>query len=425
MLAPEMGTGKSMIAISLLKFWESKKTLIVCPHTVIGVWPNQFKKHSLDTHDILLLEKDSVEKRGFALAHFLKFKKKKQVVVVNYDSFWMGKLRGEILDGQFDAVIFDECHRLKTPGGKASLFASHLCKKIPKRLGLSGTPMPHSPRDIYAQGRAIAPEVFGRSKTGFELQYCIKGGYGNHQVLGYKNQDEFKINLDSFCFRVSKEEALDLPEQVHVTLPFHMEGNIREIYKQLERDFYIQLNNGEVTASNALVKLLRLQQITSGFVKDDNGNEIIIGDGKVRLLLTLLNDIPPTIPVVVFCRFKKDLAVVRDIAVKTGRNHGEVSGSFNDLKRDATMPEDIYLLGVQMQSGGVGIDLSRAHIAVFYSVTLSRGEYEQCLSRLHRPPQINKVTFYHLVARQSVDEKIYRAFERGRDVIEAILNREV
>jgi len=337
----------------------------------------------------------------------------------------MGKLRGEILDGNFDAVIFDECHRLKTPGGKASLFASHLCKRIPKRLGLSGTPMPHSPRDIYAQGRAIAPDVFGKSKIAFELQYCVKGGFGNYQILDYKNQDDFKRKLDSFCFRVTKEEALDLPEEVHVTLPFHMEGEIKDIYKQLERDFYIQLENGEVTASNALVKLLRLQQITSGFVKDDNGNEIIIGDGKVRLLLSLLSDIPSTTPVVVFCRFKKDLSIVRDVAGKTGRKHGEVSGSFNDLNPDATMPANINLLGVQMQSGGVGIDLSRAHIAVFYSVTLSRGEYEQCLSRLHRPPQINKVTFYHLVARQSVDEKIYRAFERGRDVIEAILNREV
>ena len=63
LLAPEMGTGKSMIAISLLKYWESKKVLIVCPHTVIGVWPNQFNKHSLDVFDILLLEKDSRKKR--------------------------------------------------------------------------------------------------------------------------------------------------------------------------------------------------------------------------------------------------------------------------------------------------------------------------------------------------------------------------
>jgi len=334
-------------------------------------------------------------------------------------------MRGEIMDGQFDSIIFDECQNLKTAGGKASRFAANICKRIPKRLGLSGTPMPHSPRDIYAQGRALCPEVFGTSKTSFELQYCIKGGYQNYQVIGYKDQDVFKRKLDSFMFRVSKAEALDLPEEVHITLPFSLEGQIKDIYKTMEREFYIQLDQGEVTASNALVKLLRLQQITSGFVKNDDGKEVLIGDAKARMLCNLLENIPANIPVVVFCRFKKDIQVIKDMAEKWGRVYGEISGDRKDLTEDATMPDDITLMAVQIQSGNAGIDLTRSNIGVFYSTTLSRGEYEQCLARLHRPPQINKVTFYHLTARNSVDEKIYRAFERGLNIVNAILNREV
>lgn len=425
LLAPDMGCGKSMIAIALQKHWERKRVLIVCQNAFVGVWPREFKRHSVDEYRILTLNTKSVEQRGEQLRAFLKETTRKLAVVTLYESFWMGRMRGEILDGDFDSIIFDECQNLKTAGGKASRFAATLCKRIPKRLGLSGTPMPHSPRDIYAQGRALCPEVFGTSKTSFELQYCIKGGYQNYQVVGYKNQDEFKRNLDSFMFRVTKDEALDLPEEVHITLPFVMEGKIKEIYKTMEREFYIQLDLGEVTAANALVKLLRLQQITSGFVKDDNGKEIIVGDGKVKLLYDLLENIPATTPIVVFCRFKKDIQVIKDMAAKWGRVYGEISGDRKDLTDEATMPKDITLMAVQIQSGNAGIDLSRSSTGIFYSPTLSRGEYEQCLSRLHRPPQINKVTFYHLTARHSVDEKIYRAFERGKNVVDAILNREV
>lgn len=425
LLAPDMGCGKSMIAIALQKYWERRRILIVCQNAFVGVWPREFKRHSLDEYQILTLNTKSVEDRGERLRNFLKKTSDKLVVITLYESFWMGRMRGEIMAGEFDSIIFDECQNLKTPGGKASRFASSICKKIPKRLGLSGTPMPHSPRDIYAQGRALCPEVYGTSKTSFELQYCIKGGFQNYQVIGYKNQDEFKRKLDSFMYRVTKDEALDLPEEVHITLPFVMKGEIRDIYRQMEKEFYIQLDQGEVTAANALVKLLRLQQITSGFVKNDEGKEILIGDGKMRLLYDLLENIPGGIPVVVFCRFKKDIQVIKDMAEKWGRNYGEISGARKDLTPEATMPKNITLMAVQIQSGSSGIDLSRSNIGVFYSPTLSRGEYEQCLSRLHRPPQINKVTFYHLTARNSVDEKIYRAFEKGKDVVNAILNREV
>ncbi len=425
LLAPDMGTGKSMIAIALQQYWESKKILIICPKAGIGVWPREFKKHSIYEYKILTLDSGTVEDRGCRLNEFLRTEKDNKVAVINYDSFWIGKVRGEILDGNFDSVIFDECHRLKSAGGKASRFASYLCKTIPKRLGLSGTPMPHSPRDIYAQARSICPEIFGTSKTSFELQYCIKGGFGNYQVLGYQNQDDFKRKLDQFMFQVSKEEALDLPEQINVALPFSLEGEIKDIYKKLNRDFYIELDRGEVTASNALVKLLRLQQITSGFVKDDDGKHIIIGNGKIMLLMDVLSDIPASIPVIVFCRFKKDIEMVKDVAKKTGRIYGEISGARKDLTCEATMPKNITLMAVQMGAGSESIDLTRASIGIIYSPTLSRGEYEQCLARLHRPPQINKVTFYHLIARNTVDEKIYRAFEKGKNIVESILNREV
>ena len=85
------------------------------------------------------------------------------------------------------------------------------------------------------------------------------------------------------------------------------------------------------------------------------------------------------------------------------------------------MPENIEVMAVQIQAGGVGIDLTRASIAVYYSFGFSLGDHLQSLARLHRPGQRHPVTFYHLIAQGTVDEKVFRALQERREVISNIL----
>ena len=428
MLALEMGCGKSLVTLALLNHWDCQRILIVCPLSVVGVWNREFDRHVPGDFVVHPLNKGTVTKRMNEMKSFVRLAKARgaaAVVTINYDSYWRAPMRAAIEGLGFDAVVYDECHRLKTAGGKSSVFASKLRDIIPKRLGLTGTPMPHSPRDIYAQFRALDTSVFGKSKNRFELKYCIKGGYQGHQIVGYQNQDEMKKNLDKLSIRVTKEEALDLPEQTHVQREFSLGSDCLEKYKSMESNFFAEVETGEVNAANAMVKLLRLQQITSGFLKDDDGNTAQLGDGKKDLLAAILEDIPVEKPVVVFCRFRQDLEAVRDVAHQLGRVHGEISGSQRDLTDHSTMPDSIQMMGVQIQSGGVGIDLTAASIAVYYSIGFSLGDFDQSLSRLHRPGQRHPVTFYHLVATDTVDVKVYKALEQRKNVVDAILNMEV
>ena len=78
--------------------------------------------------------------------------------------------------------------------------------------------------------------------------------------------------------------------------------------------------------------------------------------------------------------------------------------------------------GEGQQAGGVGIDLTRACYAFWYSLGYSLGEYQQANARINRPGQQNKTTIYHLVATGTVDELVYRALERREDVIENVLS---
>jgi SWI/SNF-related matrix-associated actin-dependent regulator 1 of chromatin subfamily A len=75
-----------------------------------------------------------------------------------------------------------------------------------------------------------------------------------------------------------------------------------------------------------------------------------------------------------------------------------------------------------MQAGGAGIDLSRASTAIYFSVGFSLGDYKQSQSRLHRPGQRNNVTYVHLVASNTVDEKVYTALKRRENIVESILS---
>lgn len=424
LLAMDMGTGKSMTAVALALHWGCKKILILCPLSVVNVWPREFGRHSLDKYRVMPLNKGSVVEKTDRANSFMKvsdIKGQPCVVVVNYESAWREPFRSFALKAGFDLLIMDESHRIKSAGGSASRFCYLLGKKTGRKLGLTGTPAPHSPLDLYGQFRAIDSDIFGFSFTRFKKRYAQMGGYLGYQVLGYKNKEEMNFKYKSITFEVSKEEALDLPEVTHIDIPCELNSKAMKVYQSLESNFYAEVDSGEITAPNCLVKLLRLQQITSGHITNDEGEVNEIDNSKAKALEDLLEDTPPDQCTVVFCRFRKDLDKVQEIADRLGKKYGEVSGTRKDLTDNATIPDKIQILGVQLQSGGVGIDLTKAQTGVYYSIGFSLGDYLQSVARLHRPGQDAHVTFYHLVADKTIDRKVYRALQNKQDVVNSIL----
>ena len=247
------------------------------------------------------------------------------------------------------------------------------------------------------------------------------GGFQNHQIIGWRNQVEMKEKFDSVAITIKKEDALDLPEINHVDIPVILSKKARGIYELINSEFWALVDEGHITASNALVKLLKLQQITGGFIKDDDEKINLIDEAKNLGLKDLLSDCNK--PAVVFCRFRQDIQNIRKVCEELKLKHGEVSGEVKDLD-EARFPKDKEVLIVQIQAGGVGIDLSRASIGIYYSMGFNLGDYLQSQARLHRPGQRHNVTFYHLVATKTVDEKVYKALQARADVIESILGGE-
>ena len=432
MLDFDMGTGKTRIVIdAMFELSEVRLVLVLCPKAVVPVWRTNLEKFAMKKEwDCWDLQSGTVTRKAESLRKFLGAYKTptcRRFVVVNYESAWRADLGKLLQTTVWDAVVLDESHRVKAAGSKISRFVAKLGRYTARRLCLSGTPMAHSPLDVYGQYRFLDPKIFGTNYGNFLQQYAILGGPEKRFVVGYKNQQELITKFRSIavtCRMSDVRERLKLPEVLpdvvhHVDLP----PASRKILRGLERDMIAACEAGVVVANNVLVKLLRCLQLTSGFCMTESApgapEEVTeLNHAKAEMLASILEDVGAD-PVVVFATFRHDLDTIRDVAQKVGREAYELSGRVNELEA-WQMTEGGAVLVVQIQAGAEGVDMTRANHAVYFSLPHSLALYNQSRARLYRPGQTRPVSFMHIIAAGTVDEGVYRALERKEDIIEGI-----
>lgn len=437
-LAFEMGCGKSKSAIDMANGWDARKVLIICPKKVIEVWPEQFDIHSAAEFKLFAPTRGTVARKAMELQQAMQLadvSNQRIAAVFNYDAFWRPPLGptyiknkiknlGVLMNYDWDLLILDECHRTKSPGGRASWGAARIASKAKRRLALSGTPMPSSIIDVYAQYRALDSSIFGRSFQLFRKRYCVMGGFENKQVVAFINVEDLNQKFYSIAYRVKAVDVLDLPEVQHIARSCELDEKTMKLYRELEEEFIAEVQDAraagaEISVDNALVKLLRLAQLAGGFAKLDDGRELIVDNSKIELCTELLEDLPHDEPVVIFTRFVNELERIKSAAKAIGRSCAEVSGRFNQL---ADWKANKYnTLVAQIQAGGEGIDLTRARYCIYFSVGFSLGQYLQSLARTHRPGQTRKVFYYHLIAKNTVDVKVWYALKNRKKVIDEVL----
>lgn len=427
MMSMGMGTGKSYTLISyLLNEPKLKTCLILCPSAVLGVWRGQFAEYAPEV-PILILDPDvgnGKEKVKLADRWLANEFDGLRVVVCNFESARIEPLKTWFLKRRWDVSVLDESHRCKDPTGVTGKFTEKLRNVSARRICLTGTPMPHSPADIFSQYRFLNPNLLGTSFVRFKRRYAIAGFF--NEVIGWRRKEELSRIFHSAAYEVSSD-VLDLPSVQHIEREFTLPKESLAIYKALWLEMVAEVKGGACSVDNALVKLIRAQQITSGFLPlDQNTGEDVqqvaeLNTAKADLLAEILKDIAPSETVVVFAKHTRDLRAIEATAEKLGRVYGEVSGSRNDLTSAAKIPEGIQVFGAQIKSGGVGVDFTRSCFAVLYSIDFSLGNYDQMLARLVRPGQKRPVVFVKLIAKGTVDRRIYNALQERREVVESVV----
>jgi SNF2 family DNA or RNA helicase len=439
-LAWGMGSGKTLAGVRVAM--EHDVVVVLCPQSVGPSWARHFAKADPGRAVVAAWEGD-----GRSRAQAIVEARGRVAVVVNYDSSWRPAVSSAIesLPLARGCIIADEAHRLKSPGSKQSRWAHRLARKFPdaRRLCLSGTPLPHTPLDAYGQFRFLDESVFGTSYAAFRSRFAIPHPKFPQSSIGFQNQDVLAAKMAALTHSVSTDAVMSLPAEQHTTIEVPLGPAASKFYAALAKTFCAELDSGEtVTAANALVKLLRLQQACSGHtaIRHDDGSveKFLLDPGDVtakgEALGDWLSDVPEHEPVVVFCKFAEDLRQTRLAAKRAGRNCLELSGAVRgtaelDAWQRASGGE---VLAVQIQSGGAGVDLSRSSIVAYLSLGHSLGEFEQSVARTRRYGQrAARCLYYHFVATlpwqrssvrrpSSADELVYDALRDKKQVIECV-----
>lgn len=226
---------------------------------------------------------------------------------------------------------------------------------------------------------------------------------------------DFLKKMYSVAFKVTKQECLNLPDITEELRMVEFEPNSVKMYRKLEKESYLEIEQSEVSAANVLTKLLRLCQLTGGTLNDDEGNSRKISRAKLNALEDIIDSIMQTSQkLVVMARFVPEIKDIQALLEKNGigyamscygvRDRGEEARRFQE---DA----DCRIFIGQIQSTAMGITLTSASTTVFYSFNYSMSSFKQEKARIHRVSQKNDCHYIYLTAKNTIDSRILKALQ--------------
>lgn len=434
----EMGCGKTLTAIAIAgagyQMGKVERLLIVAPTSVVAVWPKELQEYAKFkyTCKTLLGEK---KQRIKQIDDLLKFPfKALKVAVINYESTWRPEILEKLKEFDADMVIADESQRIKTYDAAQSKAMHELGDQARYKLILSGTPVQTAAIDIWSQYRFLDKTVFGDNFFKFRGRYAIMGGYGNKKIVGYKDLEGLIKKEHGIAFRVTKDEALDLPEQTFETRKIQFSQKEKNLYERIKKDSYAELDGGgHITATTVLTRLLRLQQLAGGFlVQDDAQKPQLVSRAKLDALADIIEDyvIGSGKKLVIFARFIAEVKAIMELAGKVLPKELKQVAIYGDIKKEdrgdivkqfQEDPNTVLFIG-QIDTAGTGITLTAADTCVYYSKNFNYATYSQSLSRIHRIGQRNCCTYIDLEIEGTIDELISKALSRKEDMAKTVVD---
>lgn len=437
----DMGSGKTKIMIDCIINRSFTFVLIIGTKKSCDVWEKEFNIHA-DIEKFLVKNLSGISTKNkvtMISETILRAKDKRLPVIllINYEAVWRDPLKKFLYSMNYDAIILDESHKIKTPSSKVNKCISTLGRRSKCRYILSGTPTPETPIDIYGQYKFLDPTIFGTNFYKFRQRFenidareTIRRGY---IVLDkkepYTNLDILKKEVYQCAFYA--ESSVDLPKVTHIFFDQYLSEEAQKIYKELDKEGIYEDDEGITETNNILAKYTRLQQLLSGYliVEDETFTKLYTVEkdtSKCEAMEYILENIPKDEKIVIFAKYRKDFDNIKSVCKKLDRVYGEISGKCDDYQK--WKDGKINVVAVQYNSGSESISLVEARYCIYYSHTFSYGQYKQSIKRTHRPGQKNPVTYYHIISKvkgkETVDDKIKKALAMKQSLSQYILKTE-
>jgi hypothetical protein len=361
-------------------------------------------------------------------------------------------LLAAVTDFDPDLVVIDEMHKIKSVSSNSSRLAARIGNRVPRRIGLTGTVIPHSPLDVYAQWRFIDPKAFGRVQPDgtrrtatfahFKEDYAQMGGYMGHEVVGFKNLDRLEEIMAERSAVAIKSECLDLPETSDVIVPVNLSPKELKAYEDMRSKLQVEFreeddakadgakSDGAATAMSRLTRAIRLRQITAGHLPDDGGQLREVGRSKAKTIASIVHDtLADEKRIVVFGAFRAELKAIAEELERPGTTVLTITGDTPPEARLAMRQrfgadsEERLVIVAQIRTLSVAVnELVTAQNAIFASLPWQRDDIVQARDRLNRLGQRGSTTFWYALAPNTIDEVVYQAYQDRTDLEKALMN---
>jgi len=408
------GLGKTLttlLAITLLKQrGVVNKALVVAPLRVAeAVWRQEVAKWEATCHLTTALIHGP--KKADALAMDV------DIHIINYEGLlWLTSQFGKDEPLPWDVVVFDELSKLKATNTRRHKELRKTIHKFPRRWGLTGTPAPNSLLELFGQMLIIDARVLGTNKWKFEQLWFDKP-FPQSYTLMPKPGAETAIAalLAPTCHRLSARDHLSMPEATRVFHQVALGAASMKTYEQLEKDLVIDLgmDDGIISAASAAALWGKLQQVAQGFLYDESGSAVRINTAKLEVLQDIVEEASGQ-PILVFYRFREDLALLEDAVVGLVKYSPGIEAAWNR--------GEIPVMAANPASAGHGLNLQAGgHIIVWYTMEPSLEKYIQGNGRLDRQGQTRPVVIHHLVASGTIDEGTVDVLEKRATIQSTLL----
>ena len=442
----EMGCGKSKVLIDNMAWlYDQKKidtAVIVAPKGVYRNWQiSEIPAHLREDieHEVYVWNPNPNKDQQKHLKEGIEERKKLRILLINVEGFATTKVRKYMemfVRGSSFLLAVDESTTIKNPKAKRTKALVAIGKSASFRRILTGSPVTKSPMDLYSQCGFMDTGLLGHdSYYSFQGRYAVTrtqrmGSHTFQQIVGYRNLEELSTKLDSFSYRVTKEEALDLPAKIYTVREVNLNDEQRQYYMSLKKAAIVLLNDGElVSAPAVMTQLLRLQQVLCGHLKTDDGDLVEFKTNRMAALLETVEEMSGK--VIIWSRFRYDIKKITEELKKVYGCDSTVNyfGDTSDADRQAAIRrfqfEDARFFVANPQTAGFGLTLTAATNVIYYANDFNLETRIQSEDRCHRIGQHHPVTYVDLVTRGSIDEYIVRSLRAKIDLSAKTLGEEV
>ncbi|MFA6100377.1 MAG: DEAD/DEAH box helicase [Patescibacteria group bacterium] len=443
----EVGCGKTLSALST--FTELRKTdptlklLVICPLSLIyGAWVREIQKFT--NYNWCDLHGDKVKNFGNL-----------DIALINFESLISPRkfldLHEMLTQVPGWMCVIDESSKMKNHKAKTVQQILLLKRLFKYRIPMSGTPAPNVEWEYWPQMFFMSDQILGSNFYKFKNTYFFlrrgtqnipSGVIMNAATIRKMHEQGFKYEISPtkrvemfkamapWCHFVKAKDCIDLPEEIDEFREIEMGPAQRKVYTSMEKNYLAELPPGDIfiIANVVLTKLMKLRQITSGFAIDDAGKSqmVIEPNPKIEALKEIIEECDTNEQIIIWCHFHWEIDTIFKMLTAAGHRvsqlHGRIPESERNMHLEDFLQRRCKFLIAHPASAAHGLTLTNSHIEIFFSLDCSYEGYRQARGRIYRNGQKNNCLYFHLIARDSIDELCLRIIQR-KDTAQGALEK--